>query len=138
MSDYSMVSKDFNQAIADGLLIGSICDNCGNYAIPQRQICPQCQSENTHVITYSGKGKLVAYTVISVPPVKMAEAGYDGKNPYCSGIVELLEGPRISAQILEVDVLQPETIKIGTNLAMTTISRQEGENTMKYLAFRPG
>jgi len=137
MAEYSMISKDFNQALENNQLIGSKCTQCGSYAIPQRRICPKCHSENTELINFSGNGKLVAFTVISVPPVKMAEAGYNNKNPYCSGIVELEEGPRISAQILDVDLLNPNNIKIGTKLIMSIITRQEDDAEKSYLAFHP-
>lgn len=137
MSEYSMNSKDFYAALKNGDLIGSRCQNCSTYTIPQRQICPKCHSENTIIITYSGNGKLVAYTVIYVPPQKMAEAGFSAQNPYCVGIVELEEGPRISAQILDVDLENPENIEIGTLLKMTTITRGEGENQASFLAFKP-
>lgn len=137
MSESSMNSKDFYKALDQGKLIGSKCMLCGSYAIPQRHICPKCKSDQTEIITFSGDGKLVAYTVVFVPPVRMAEAGFSSKNPYCVGVVELSEGPRISAQILEVDVEHPENIKIGSMLKMTTISRQEGEQESTFLAFQP-
>ncbi len=66
----------------------------------------------------------------------MAEAGYNNNNPYCSGIVELEEGPRISAQILDVDLLNPNNIKIGTKLIMSIITRQEDDADKSYLAFK--
>ncbi len=137
MADYSMNSMDFYKALDSGELIGSKCQECGTFTIPQRRICPKCHSDQTEIVTFSGKGKLAAYTVIYVPPVKMAQAGYDGKNPYCVGIVALAEGPRISAQILEVDLSQPENIAIGSDLEMTTIKRDEDEGKTTYLAFKP-
>ena len=137
MSDYTMMSKEFFKALADGKLIGSRCKKCGAVSVPQRQICPKCHSTDSEIITLSGKGKLVAFTVISVPPVAMANAGYDAKNPYCVGIVELEEGARISAQILDVDMAAPEEIKIGTPLTMTTITRGEDEAQESFLAFKP-
>ena len=41
----------------------------------------------------------------------MVEEGYDRNNPYCSGAVELVEGPRVVARIEGVDTLHPETDK---------------------------
>lgn len=137
MSDYTMNSKEFYRALADQKLIGSRCNNCNIYTVQQKSICPKCHQQETEIIEFSGEGTLVAYTVISVPPVMMAEEGYDAKNPYCVGIVELEEGPRISAQILEVDMHHPENIKIGTPLSMTTITRGEDEKKVTYLAFKP-
>ena len=137
MSDFSMNSKEFYKALDQGKLIGSRCTNCNAYAIPQRHICPNCKSDQTEIITFSGAGKLVAYTVIFVPPVRMAESGYSSKNPYCVGVVELSEGPRVSAQILDVDVHHPENIEIDSPLRMKTITRVEGEQESTFLAFRP-
>lgn len=136
MTDYTMVSKDFYKALNNNQLIGSKCKICGTFTAPQREICPKCHADQTEIITFSGKGKLAAYTVISVPPVKMAEAGYNGNNPYCVGIIALDEGPRVSAQILNVDVVHPENIKIGTKMVMATIKR-DNEEESTYLAFQP-
>ena len=133
---YTMNSKDFYLALENDDLIGSQCLECGRHTIPQRQICPQCHSENTQIVSFSGVGKLVAYTVIFVPPVRMAEEGYSAKNPYCVGIVELEEGNRVSAQILDVDLLNPEKIEIGTPMEMATITRGEGEIQKTFLAFK--
>ncbi len=137
MNEYTMNSKDFYNALVQEELIGSRCQECGAHTVPQRRICPKCHSENTEIISYGGSGKLVAYTVIFVPPAKMAEEGYSAKNPYCVGIVELDEGPRVSAQILDVDLEHPENIEIGTPLEMTTIIRGEDGNQAAFLAFRP-
>jgi uncharacterized protein len=137
MSDSGLNYKDFYAAPKDGRLLGSKCQECGELTIPARQICPNCHSNQMEVYAYSGKGKLVAFTVIFVPPIMMAEAGYDSKNPYCSGIVELKEGPRISAQILDVDMKQPENIRIGTPMMMTIISRGTEDQQKTYLAFKP-
>ena len=135
--EYALKSKEFFTALNKGDLIGSRCKVCGAFALPQRQICPECHSIDTEIKSFSGKGKLVAYTVIYVPPVMMANAGYDAKNPYCVGVVELEEGPRISAQILDVDIENPENIKIGTNLKMSTVTRFNDENQETFLAFSP-
>ncbi len=70
-----------------------------------------------------GKGKLVAFTTIEVGTTMMLDSGYDRGNPYCSGIVELEEGPRISTQIMGVDANNPESIAIGTLLQLDFIER---------------
>jgi uncharacterized OB-fold protein len=65
----------------------------------------------------------------------MLEAGYDRKNPYCTGIVELAEGPRISAQILGIDASHPEEIEIGMSVHIAFVQRGEGEAQQTCLAF---
>ncbi len=136
MVDQTFDSKQFYNALDSGKLIGSKCKKCGFLVSPQRAICPKCQSDDVMIIELSGKGKLAAYTVISVPATQMAEAGYSNKNPYCVGIIELDEGVRVTAQVLDVDVFEPAKIKIGKTLSMTTVERGEGDNKKKYLAFR--
>ncbi len=137
MTDQALYSKAFNQAIAEDVLIGSHCLVCGNISIPQRQICPNCHSDQVERIQTNREGKLAAFTVIYVPPTSMAEAGYNAKNPYCVGIVTLGEGPRISAQILGLDLSDPSAIKIGMPLKQTFVVRGEGESAKKFLAFEP-
>jgi len=42
----------------------------------------------------------------------MAEQGFDRKNPYISGIVELEEGTNISTRITGLDAMKPNEIKM--------------------------
>lgn len=137
MTDQALYSKAFNQAIAEDVLIGSRCLVCGSISIPQRQICPNCHSDQVERIQTKREGTLAAFTVIYVPPTSMAEAGYNAKNPYCVGIVALGEGPRISAQIVGLDFSDPSAIKIGMPLKQTFVVRGEGESAKKFLAFEP-
>jgi uncharacterized OB-fold protein len=52
-----------------------------------------------------------------------------------AGIVELEEGPRISAQILGVDGKQPDIEWIGRPVRASFVERGEGEKRQAYLAF---
>ena len=135
MTAYTPEIKQFFTALQDGKLIGSRCADCGKMMIPQRLICTRCHSDNTEIVEFAGEGVLSAFTIINVPPTSMAEAGYSTKNPYCTGIVTLTEGPRISGQILNVDVANPQTIKIGSLVRMTTIERERNGEKKIFLAF---
>jgi uncharacterized OB-fold protein len=84
-----------------------------------------------------GEGQLVAFTCISIGPPAMIEEGYDRNNPYCSGAVELTEGPRVVAQIEGVDTLHPETIKIGTPVKAIFLRRGADEDRKTILGFAP-
>jgi uncharacterized OB-fold protein len=103
--------------------------------MPPRALCPACYGEEMAWEEMSGEGKLVAFTTVHIAPTAMIEAGYDRKNPYCAGIVQLAEGPAISAQILGVDPAQPEEIEVGTPLRIAFVRRGEGEQARTYLAF---
>jgi uncharacterized OB-fold protein len=98
-------------------------------------MCPACYGEEMEWAEMSGEGKLVAFTTVHIAPTIMIEAGYDRKNPYCTGIVQLTEGPAVSAQILGVDPIRPQEIEIGTPLRVAFVRRGEGEMERTYLAF---
>lgn len=126
----------FDQYLAEHKLMASHCTKCSAMYIPPRAICPKCQNEELEWVETSGKGKLAAFTVILSGPTFMIEQGFDRKNPYISGIVELEEGTRISARITGIDPTKPTEIKIGTPLSVDFVEFGEGEKKKTYLAFK--
>ena len=126
----------FDQYIAEHKLMAARCTKCGGMYVPPRAICPKCQSEELEWVETSSRGKLAAFTVILSGPTFMIEQGFDRKNPYVSGIVELEEGVRISARITGLDVSKPAEIKIGTPLNVDFVEFGEGEGKKTYLAFK--
>ena len=80
-------------------------------------MCPDCHRRDLSWHEFKGTGSLAAFTCISVVPQFMADRGYGRDNPYCTGIVVLDEGPRISAAILGVDAANPQNIRPGIALA---------------------
>ena len=126
----------FDQYIAEHKLMAARCTKCGGLYAPPRAICPKCHGEEMEWIETGGKGKLSAFTVIYSGPTFMVEQGFDRKNPYVSGIVELEEGTRISARIIGVDPTRPDEIKIGMPLNVDFVEFGEGEAKKTYLAFK--
>jgi len=116
-------------------LMGSRCQSCGALHLPPRALCPACYGEEMEWEEMSGEGKLVAFTTIHIAPTAMIEAGYGRDKPYCTGIVQLAEGPAISAQIVGVDATKPDQIAIGTPVRVAFVQRGEGEGQRTYLAF---
>ena len=127
----------YEQFLNEEKLMGSQCKECGEKYFPPRSICAKCHSTEEEWVEFKGSGKLVAFTCISVGPPFMAEEGYDRKNPYCSGVVELEEGVRTAARIEGVDCTKPEVIKIGAPLSVEFLHRGEGEKKKTFLAFKP-
>jgi len=136
METREFTSASFNKFLAEKKLMASRCRECKAMYLPPRPLCTRCYDGEMEWIELKGKGTLAAYTVIAVGPTFMIEEGYDRKNHYCSGIVQLEEGLKISARILEVDVKKPDAIKIGTPLEIDFLERGEGENKKTFLAFR--
>lgn len=136
MSEYGFETLEFFRALADDELIGARCEDCGKLSVPQRGLCPNCFSTNMKIESLSGKGTLVAYTVIYVPPTEMKNYGFGGKNPYCSAVVELEEGGKVCGQLIGFDLTKPEEIEIGTPLVFEKIVRGEGEDVKAFVGFR--
>jgi uncharacterized OB-fold protein len=137
MGEREFTGTSFYQFLGENRLMGSRCQSCGVLHLPPRAICPACYGEELGWVELSGEGKLLAFTTVHIAPTAMIEAGYDRNNPYCTGIVELVEGPAISAQILGVDPAKPEEIQLGTPLRVTFVPRGEGDQARTYLAFEP-
>ena len=132
-----LTALSFNQFLNEEKLMGSRCKKCGVLSLPPRSICIKCYATEMEWVEMKGKGKLAAFTCISVGPPFMIAEGYDRKRPYCSGVVALEEGTRVVARIEGVDGSKPETIKIGAPLQVEFLHRGEGDNLTTFLAFKP-
>lgn len=135
MSETEFTSSAHAKALSERKLIASRCTSCGKLYYPARPMCPECHGTEMEGAELKGKGKLAAYSIIYIATSAMIQAGFDRKNPYCAGVVELEEGPRICAQVLGADVTHPEGIKIGTPVTATFIVRGEGEAQKTFLGF---
>ena len=127
----------YEQYLNEDKLMGSQCKKCDTLFTPPRPICAECHSHDLQWVEMQGEGKLVGFTCITIGPAFMADEGYDRNNPYCVGVVDLEEGTRVDARIEGVDVLSPETIKVGLPLKIKFLHRGEGENLQTFLAFEP-
>lgn len=78
-------------------LIGSVCRTCKSKYYPSIAICPKCQETGKiETFEFSGKGKILTYSVVRVGP-----SGFEQFVPYPIAIVQLVEGPKVSAQIVD-------------------------------------
>lgn len=125
----------FQQFLNEHRLMGSRSRGTGEIFLPPRPLNPSTFDEDMEWVELSGEGRLAAYTAVHIGSTAMIEAGYDRQNPYVSGVVELAEGPRISAQILGVDADNPATIAIGAPLRVAFIDRGAGEEKRTFLGF---
>ena len=123
MNEMPFTASSFDKFCSEKKLMASRCKQCNTVHLPPRPICVECNSREMEWTELKGSGKLISFTIIGVGPSTMISEGYDREHPYCSGIVELDDGPRIAAQILRVDVDKPECIKIGTKVIADFIER---------------
>ena len=136
VAENEFYSSAYNRFLSEKKLMGSKCKKCGHLCVPPKPICPKCQGSEMELVDIKGKGKLAAYTVISVGAPLMVEEGFDREHPYCSGVVELEEGARVTARILGVELAKPEQIKIGTPVTVEYVEAMHEEEKKSFLAFR--
>ncbi|HEY62914.1 MAG: Zn-ribbon domain-containing OB-fold protein [Anaerolineales bacterium] len=129
-------ASSFNQFLQEQKLMGTRCEKCNALFIPPRAICAKCRSDQMTWVEFSGKGKLAAFTSVNIGLTFMNAQGFDRKNPYQTGIVELEEGVMISARLLGFNPQDPASIKIGAPMHVEFLEIGEGEEKRMQLAFR--
>jgi len=113
-------------------LEGSKCPKCGKLYFPSRKRCIECNTSPLEPNIYSGFGKIVSYSWVYTPP-----KGFNSRIPYCLAIVELDEGPRLTTQIVAVDMGDVE-IDMPVEFAFRRISAEGEEGVITYgFKFRP-
>ncbi len=110
-------------------LIGVQCSKCKALYFPPRELCKKCKSTKLTPYKFKGAGEVVTYTVIRVAPT-----GFEMLAPYALAIIQLEEGPRLTAQIADCD---PEKVSIGdkVQLAFRRIS-EDGKTGAIYYGYK--
>jgi hypothetical protein len=92
-------------------LIGTKCKACGAEWFPPVRVCRKCGSQELDDFEMPHTGKLLAHTVLR----ETAEE-FKIHAPYILGMVELDNGQKLLAQIVDVDVT---TVQDGTPVRLT-------------------
>jgi hypothetical protein len=99
-------------------LIGTRCGNCNKVYFPPRYICPSCRRMGKlEPYKLERRGKVVSFTVVHV-----GANGFEDQVPYLLAIVEMEDGPRLTAQITDCN---PSKVKIGDEVEL--VFRRMGE-----------
>ncbi|MEM2942434.1 MAG: Zn-ribbon domain-containing OB-fold protein [Candidatus Bathyarchaeia archaeon] len=126
--DRPFTAKSFCEFLREKALMGSVCQDCKTIMVPPRMVCVGCRGERLRWSQMSGKGSLETFTIVHVAPAFLKD-----KAPYAVGIVKLEEGPMITARLVGLDVLEPETFQIG----MPLVADYTEEGGKPLLVFRP-
>jgi hypothetical protein len=113
-------------------LVGEICEKCGARIFPPRDVCPDCETVGQREVAFSGRGEVYSYSTVYHPP-----RGFEEFTPYTVALVQLEEGPMVTAQLTDVD---GDHVEIGMPVEMVTrrvqSSGEEGAIVYGY-KFRP-
>jgi uncharacterized OB-fold protein len=103
-------------------LTGEQCEHCGVSIFPPRDVCPACAEPAQELQTFSGQGTVYSYTTVLDAP-----AGFDEQAPYVVALIQLDEGPMLTAQL--TDLGDDAALEIGMPVEMVTRKlRTDGEH----------
>ncbi|RME42526.1 MAG: Zn-ribbon domain-containing OB-fold protein [Chloroflexi bacterium] len=110
-------------------LEGVVCENCDARLFPPRQICPECRSRDLRRQWFQGKGHVFTYSVVHQAPL-----GFTKFEPYIVALVELENGPIVTAQLTDV---RPEDVHIGMPVEMVIRKlREYGEEGLIVYGYK--
>lgn len=136
MEEKEFTAASFYRLLDREKLMGSKCKKCGALLLPPRPLCGQCLGNEMEWFQFSGRGKLVSYSMVRVGTTYYEAKGYSRDNPYCWGVVQLDEGPRISALLQGVDPSHPDLIRIGQAVEVVFPDRGKEEGERNPVTFR--
>ena len=104
---------EFIDAAKAGNVLARKCTKCGELHLATVYFCKKCGSKGFSNSTIKGAGKVVTYTIMTVPP-----AGFEDLTPYAWVVMELddtsefMNPIRISGFLPNIQ--KPEELPIGT------------------------
>ncbi len=112
-------------------LIANKCRTCGYVMFPPKAVCPSCGERAAFdEIGLSGRGTVYSFATIaagSAPPEFADQERASG--PYPIAVVELVEGPRITGQLTDVD---SKDVRIGMSVRAELRRIYEEEGVVRY------
>lgn len=110
--------RPFFAAAAEGRLVIQRCPVCGRSVFYPRTLCPHCHQGTPAWTDASGRATLYSFSVL----YRAGHPGFEPDVPYVVAIVELEEGVRLMANLVNVE---PEAIELGMPLAVTFERRSD-------------
>lgn len=101
--DPSEHASPFWQELESGRLTFARCANCSHAWLPPRAECPQCLGADWEWEVASGRGHLISWVVYHVA----YNDAFVDRLPYNVAIVELVEGPRMITNLIDIETRSP-------------------------------
>jgi uncharacterized protein len=98
----SEATRPFWEALRDGRLTTTRCQDCGDTTFPPKAVCPNCFSERLSWQPLSGRGTLYSYSTVWAGPKVFEE-----ELPYTVCVVDLDEGLRVGSRLILDNGIEP-------------------------------
>ena len=110
-------------------LVGSECGDCGARVYPPSDVCCGCMSENMSPLAMGPAGSLYSWSVVHAAP-----RGWT--LPFVAAYVDLPEGVRVFAHIVETDPASL-VMDMPVEATMAVLGSDAEGNPVESYAFRP-
>ena len=104
---------EFIDAAKAGNVLARKCIKCGELHLATVYFCKKCGSKGFTNSTIKGTGKVVTYTIMTVPP-----AGFEDLTPYAWVVMELDDTSELMSPVrisgFLANIQKPEDLPIGT------------------------
>ena len=122
---------EFHAPFWDGLrrheLLVQQCAECGRLRFIPSELCSACLSSECAWVPVSGRGTVYTFTVVHRAPTPV----YQAEAPYAIAYIELEEGPRVPARLVDV---APEAVEVGMPV---TVVFDDVDDDLTLYRFRP-
>jgi len=95
----------FFDSVRQGRLVVQRCTACRALAVPPKAVCTQCQAMAWEPAPLGGEGEIASYTVIRVPPNRLA-----AEAPYAIAVVRMVEGVALLGRMTHVAL---DALRVG-------------------------
>jgi len=112
---YSKVCKlsakpEFIENAKAGNVLSRKCTKCEELHLATVYFCKKCGNKDFEDAVIEGKGKIVTYTIMTVPP-----EGFEEHAPYAWAVMELDSAPGVRISGFLPHITTPDDLPIGTS-----------------------
>jgi uncharacterized OB-fold protein len=126
LPDPSPLTQPFWAAAKERELRIQRCRACGTHLFYPRYLCTACGSDDLQWCPVSGRATVFTFTVAR----RATHPGLADRVPYVIAVVELEEGPKLTANLVEID---PDDVEIGLSVEVAF----EDVDDTTLVQFRP-
>lgn len=105
---YNLSAKEeFINNAKSGKILARKCTKCGYLHLATTYFCQNCGNKGFENVSIEGKGTIVTYTIITVPP-----AGYEKYTPYAWVVIKL-DGVDLKVSGFMQNITSPSDLPLG-------------------------
>ena len=111
---YNLLTKEeFINSAKEGKVLARKCTKCGHLHLVTTYFCQNCGNKRFENVFIEGKGSVVTYTIITVPP-----DGYEKYVPY-AWVVMKLDNANLRISGFMGGIKSPADLPLGTKAKIT-------------------